>query len=132
MVLDTVSDFFGYSGLASEGLPCPSQIPVCNVGNDAAIPLPPHEGIERTVTHWPLRIFGRGKSQPSAFGLIDLIRSAASNGTGIAWGMLFLVFDQSMMRSAASGLECFRADELKKFRGIILKQRFLQFSIATL
>ena len=42
------------------------------------------------------------EEQPFSFGLIDPINSADNEGTGIAWGLPFFVFDQSIIRSAAS------------------------------
>jgi hypothetical protein len=83
----------------SSGAP---EIAVGHDRDDLTIALPPHETIEGPVTDGLVRVLAEGKNQPGSFGLIDWRSSAASEGRGMACGWLFLVFDQSMILSAAS------------------------------
>src|SRR5205823_3602671 len=70
MVLDTISDFFRYTGLARERFPSPTEVAIGDDRDHSTISLAPHEAIERSMTDRPLRIHRRRK-EPAVFVWFD-------------------------------------------------------------
>lgn len=58
MILQTISNFLGHTGLAGQRFEGSPEVPVSCIGNHATISRPPNEAIERTVAlglGWVLR-----------------------------------------------------------------------------
>src|SRR5215471_1313196 len=64
MVLDAVADFLGDAGFACEGFPGPPKVAIGYDGNNAALPLAPHEAVERGGTDG-LRWVFRRREEPA-------------------------------------------------------------------
>lgn len=85
MILRTISNFFGHTGLAGQRFEGSSEVRVSCIGNHAMISPPPNEAKERTVAlglGWVLR----RRKEPPALVWLDRFKSAAIDGTGTACG----------------------------------------------